>query len=114
MKKQAYLFYSYLIFFSLTPILLVIILLNPDRLVASGYSFVPRCLTVVFFDIECPGCGMGRSLCLVAHGRLAEAAQFNVSGVYLFVLLISVDLVAIAYCVREMRSLYINRAKTTC
>ena len=114
MKKRAYLFYSYLIFFSLTPILSVIILLDPDRLVASGYSFVPRCLTVVLFDVECPGCGMGRSLCLVAHGRFVDAAQFNVTGIYLFVFLISADLVAIAYCVREMSSLYINRTKNTC
>jgi hypothetical protein len=34
---------------------------------------LPQCMTIEWWGIPCPGCGVTTSMCLAAHGRLLEA-----------------------------------------
>ena len=51
---------------------------------AAGWLYYPYCEngpTICMWrrllDVNCPGCGLTRAFCFLAHGRLGEAAGFN-------------------------------------
>ena len=69
----------------------LVLLLLPENFFNSGESI---CLSVVFFDIECYGCGMTRAIQHLIHFDFDQAWEFNkLSFVVfpLFIYLISSD-----------------------
>lgn len=65
----------------------VVILANlaPARALLPSRSF---CWSVRLFGLECPGCGLTRSMLAVARGDLSAALELNWLGVALFGLLL--------------------------
>lgn len=37
------------------------------------------CIWKRFFDVSCPGCGMTRAVCALAHGNIREALSYNIA-----------------------------------
>ena len=112
MKSDKGLFYSALAGVCFIPVMTLFFILDPDRLVNGQYTFMPPCLTVQFFGVECPGCGMGRAFCLIAHGRFSEALSFNKASCVIFMLISLVILSAMVYFGQKLMRIYMNRLKT--
>lgn len=47
----------------------------------------PVCLFKRFTGLPCPSCGMTHAFCALAHGRIADAAHFNLASLPLALLL---------------------------
>ena len=43
------------------------------------------CFSKSFFDQECPGCGITRSIVCLSQGELTRSLRFNVAGIFLYV-----------------------------
>ncbi len=43
---------------------------------------LPLCAVKLFLGIDCPGCGMTRSLALLTHGRFRESIYMHPFGVF--------------------------------
>ena len=111
MKEWRHKLFFWLVFLTFTPVMTLFFVLDPDELIMGSYSYMPPCLTVTFFGIECPGCGMGRALCLIAHGRFSEAAQFNSASNVIFMLISILNLVSFCFCAHNLFSKYTERLK---
>ena len=48
------------------------------RFPPGQYKFYPQCPVYRYIHLYCPGCGATRALAALLHGRLAEAAHYNV------------------------------------
>tara|TARA_B100001093_G_C26768321_1_gene988913 strand:+ start:961 stop:1278 length:318 start_codon:yes stop_codon:yes gene_type:complete len=72
-------------------ILLIILLLGPLILFFLPSDYFDQgqsvCLSVVFFDLECYGCGMTRALMHLIHFEFFEAYQYNNLVILVFPLL---------------------------
>lgn len=44
----------------------------------------PSCGMKIFWNVDCPGCGLTRSFILLAHGDVAASLAYNPSGILLF------------------------------
>jgi hypothetical protein len=47
------------------------------RFPPGQYKFYPQCPVYRYLHIYCPGCGATRAMAALLHGRLAEAAHYN-------------------------------------
>ncbi|HUO84208.1 MAG TPA: DUF2752 domain-containing protein, partial [Thermoanaerobaculia bacterium] len=64
-------------------LLLISTTLLIGALAASGHSPLPDrtlCLSRRVFDLECPGCGITRSLVLLGRGQIAASFTMNPLG----------------------------------
>ena len=72
-------------------ILLIILLLGPLILFFLPSDYFDQgqsvCLSVVFFDLECYGCGMTRALMHLIHFEFFEAYEYNKLVILVFPLL---------------------------
>lgn len=50
----------------------------------AGIQLPELCSARRWLGLECPGCGMTRSLISIMHGRLADAWRFNPAGFLVF------------------------------
>ena len=50
----------------------------------AGFQIPELCYARRWLGLECPGCGLTRSLIAIMHGRLAEAWRFNPAGILIF------------------------------
>ena len=57
---------------------------------------LPLCMFRQLTGLPCPGCGLTRSLIVLAHGDLATAARMHPAGFPLFLLLLALALLALA------------------
>jgi len=69
MKKKIYKIYFGLLI--LTPIILILL---PSSFFDNGDSV---CISVLFFDKECYGCGMTRAIQHLIHFNLTDAKELN-------------------------------------
>jgi len=51
--------------------------LDPDRLEAGAYAFVPSCPTKNLTGQDCPTCGMSRAFAAIGHGRISDAIRYH-------------------------------------
>jgi hypothetical protein len=65
----------------------IVLLLLPADYFDGGESV---CLSVRFFDMECPGCGMTRAIMHLIHFDINEAAYYNLLSFLVLPLLIYV------------------------
>jgi hypothetical protein len=63
----------------------LILLILPSNYFDNGSS---KCLSVMFFDVECYGCGMTRAIMHMIHGEFMEAFYYNMVGFLVFPMLI--------------------------
>jgi len=75
-------YYFYIVFLVLTPVVLVIL---DSRLLDNKPSF---CLSILLFNEECYGCGMGRALFHLLHFDFKEAFYYNGLSFFIFPLLL--------------------------
>lgn len=72
-------------------ILLIILLLGPLILFFLPSDYFDQgqsvCLSVVFFDLECYGCGMTRALMHLIHFEFFKACEYNKLVILVFPLL---------------------------
>lgn len=61
------------------------------------------CLSVVFFNQECHGCGMGRALFNLLHFNVLEAYHFNALSFIVFPLLVFVWIKELLKKIRVLR-----------
>jgi hypothetical protein len=111
-QPRKFLFYIAFAGLFFTPVLALFFVVDPDRLIADDYSFVPPCLTILFFETECLGCGMGRAFSLIAHGRFAESLEYNKSGCVIFMLISLVNITGLVYFGQKLKEIYRNKLKS--
>ena len=63
--------------------------MNPDdsnAIYVSGcHAKLPgACMSRQWFDMECPGCGLTRSIVSISHGDLARSLHFNIAGILFY------------------------------
>lgn len=75
------------------PFLVASFLLNPDKVIAGEYGFLPKCLFRLVFGEDCFGCGFARSMSLFAHGRLEESFSYNKMGCVIFMLIVIINVI---------------------
>ncbi len=80
MKKKFYKIYFVLLI--LTPIILILL---PSSFFDSGDSV---CISIMFFDKECYGCGMTRALQHLIHLDFTNAIAFNKLSIIVLPLLV--------------------------
>ena len=97
--RKSYLFIL-LLSIVLTITLLVLFIVNPDKMAHGEYP-IPACPTIALFGFECPGCGMGRGLAMVANGRFEEARDYNKMSMLFFMLISFANLLCVIYLVRD-------------
>lgn len=51
--------------------------IDPDRLEAGAYGFVPSCPTKNLTGRDCPTCGMTRAFAAIGHGRFSDAIRYH-------------------------------------
>ena len=69
----------------------------------TTYSFLPSCPFHELFGLDCPGCGSQRAFHSLLHGKIIEAADYNL----LFVLATVLFLI---YYLSQLVSFYIGKA----
>jgi hypothetical protein len=68
--------------FSLLPLTLLVTLVNANA--GGGTQIGLPCVCKCLFGIECPGCGMSRSIMALWQGQWAQAYAFNKLGLLAF------------------------------
>lgn len=48
------------------------------------YQYMPKCIFKLLTGLNCPGCGIQRSIHALLHGNVKEAIQYNYYLVYSF------------------------------
>jgi NADH:ubiquinone oxidoreductase subunit 3 (subunit A) len=90
---------NYLILIGLVAIPLTLFFLSPS-LLDNNKSV---CLSVVFFDQECYGCGMGRALFKIMHFEFEEAYYYNALSFIVFPLLVFVWATELFKNIKELK-----------
>ncbi len=88
-----YILYIYFGFLLLFPIVLILL---PSTFFDSGNTI---CMSVLFFNLECYGCGLTRAIQHLIHLELDQAMRFNKLSLVVFPTLIF-------YYIKELRRLY--------
>ena len=88
-----YILYIYFGFLLLLPIVLILL---PSTFFDSGNTI---CMSVVFFNLECYGCGLTRAIQHLIHLELDQAMYFNKLSLVVLPSLIF-------YYIKELRRLY--------
>lgn len=88
-----YILYIYLGFLLLCPIVLILL---PSTFFDSGDTI---CVSVLFFDLECYGCGLTRAIQHLIHLEFDQAMNFNKLSLVVLPALIF-------YYIKELRRLY--------
>ena len=57
---------------------------SADGVYLLGIRIPDLCMSKVWLNIDCMGCGLTRSVCYSAHGEFAKAWQMHVLGIPIF------------------------------
>ena len=55
-----------------------------DGVYLFGIRIPDICMSKVWFDLDCIGCGLTRSVCYTAHGDFAQAWKLHILGIPIF------------------------------
>lgn len=88
------------------PVLLVILLILPATFFDTG---PPLCLSRLFFDIECYGCGMTRGVMHLIHGELDTALSYHKLSVVVTPVLVGAGIYEWMQSYKRLRQFYKNR-----
>ena len=77
------------------------------------YPFPPLCSMRSLFGVDCPGCGLTRSVIHLVHGRVAQSLAVHHLGWLLFLIIVVPVPLRIWYLFRGELSLFNQRAPQT-
>lgn len=66
---------------------------SPEELYLWGIKLPPLCVSKLFFETPCPGCGLTRSFTAFTHFQFSNAFYFNLIGpIFAIILILEIPL----------------------